>query len=54
MTAFTTPAANTFGNITRNMDAIRGPGFVNLDFSLVKQFCSAAASWESSAWTSGT
>jgi hypothetical protein len=24
--------------MTRNMDAVRGPGFVNLDFSLVKQF----------------
>jgi hypothetical protein len=35
---FASPAANTFGNMTRNMGDIRGPGFTNLDFSLVKQF----------------
>ena len=38
-TVFAAPAANTFGNMTRNMGGdIRGPGFVNFDFSLVKQF----------------
>ena len=35
---FSAPAANTFGTRTRNMGDIRGPGFTNLDFSLVKQF----------------
>jgi hypothetical protein len=35
---FTSPAANTFGTRTRNMGDVRGPGFTNLDFSLVKQF----------------
>ena len=35
---FTAPPANTFGNMTRNMGELRGPGFVNMDFSLVKQF----------------
>ena len=35
---FVAPAANTFGTRTRNMGDIRGPGFTNLDFSLVKQF----------------
>jgi hypothetical protein len=32
--AFTTPVAGTFGNLGRN--ALRGPGFANFDFSLVK------------------
>lgn len=35
---FSAPAANTFGNMTRNMSDIRGPRFTNLDFSIVKQF----------------
>jgi hypothetical protein len=36
---FSAPAANTWGNMTRNMGGdIRGPGFMNFDFSLVKQF----------------
>jgi hypothetical protein len=35
---FSAPAANTFGNMTRNMGDIRGPRFTNLDFSIVKQF----------------
>ena len=51
---FSAPAANTFGNMTRNMGDVRGPRFTNLDFSLVKQFTWAAAGWASSAWTSGT
>jgi hypothetical protein len=36
--AFTAPADNTWGNMTRNMGQIRGPGMVNFDMSLVKQF----------------
>lgn len=36
--AFAAPAANTFGNMTRNMSDIRGPGFLNFDASFVKQF----------------
>jgi hypothetical protein len=35
---FSSPAANTFGTRTRNMGDVRGPGFTNLDFSVVKQF----------------
>jgi len=35
---FSAPAANTFGNMTRNTGDVRGPRFTNLDFSLVKQF----------------
>jgi hypothetical protein len=35
---FAAPAANTFGNMTRNMGELRGPRFTNLDFSIVKQF----------------
>lgn len=35
---FSAPASNTFGNMTRNMDAFRGPGYLNLDMSFVKQF----------------
>jgi len=31
-------AANTFGNLTRNGSGINGPGYVNLDGSLVKRF----------------
>jgi len=34
--AFSVPAQNTWGNMTRN-DSIRGPGFWNLDASLVKR-----------------
>ncbi len=34
---FSAPAQNTWGNMTRN-DAIDGPGFWNLDASLVKRF----------------
>ncbi len=37
-TAFSAPAANTFGSRTRNMGDVRGPRFTNLDFSVVKQF----------------
>jgi len=35
---FSAPAANTFGARTRNMGDVRGPGFTNLDLSVVKQF----------------
>ena len=35
--AFSAPAANTFGSRTRNMRDVVGPRFTNLDFSLVKQ-----------------
>ena len=35
---FSDPAANTFGNLTRNGSGINGPGYVNLDGSLVKRF----------------
>ena len=35
---FSDPAANTFGNLTRNGAGIDGPGYVNLDGSLVKRF----------------
>jgi hypothetical protein len=35
---FSDPAANTFGNLTRNGAGINGPGYVNLDGSLVKRF----------------
>jgi len=38
ITAFAAPAANTFGNLTRRRGDLRGPGFLNFDFSLVKQF----------------
>jgi len=34
---FSAPAANTFGNMRRN-DSIRGPGYVNLDGTLIKRF----------------
>ena len=34
--SFRAPAANTFGNAGRNL--VRGPGFVNYDFSLFKNF----------------
>ena len=37
-TAFSTPAANTFGTMTRNTGDVRGPRFTNLDISLSKQF----------------
>ena len=38
-TVFAAPAANTWGTMTRNVGGdIRGPGFRNFDFSLVKQF----------------
>ena len=33
-----TPAANTFGNLTRNGAGINDPGYVNLDASIVKRF----------------
>jgi hypothetical protein len=36
--AFAQPAANTFGNLTRNNSGVRGPRFVNIDASLVKRF----------------
>ena len=35
--AFSAPAQDTWGNLTRN-GTIRGPGFWNLDASLVKRF----------------
>ncbi len=35
---FASPAANTFGTMTRNMSDIRGPRYTNLDMSVVKQF----------------
>jgi hypothetical protein len=35
---FSLPAENTFGNVTRAGTGIDGPGFVNLDGSLVKRF----------------
>jgi hypothetical protein len=34
---FSAPAANTFGNMRRN-DSIRGPGYTNLDGTLIKRF----------------
>jgi len=37
-TAFSAPANNTFGNLTRNGAGIDGPGYINLDGSLVKRF----------------
>jgi len=43
VTAFAAPAANTFGNMHRNMVQIRGPGFRNFDFSVVKQLPFAAS-----------
>jgi hypothetical protein len=38
VTSYSTPAADTFGTLTRNQGDLRGPNYVNLDFSLVKQF----------------
>jgi outer membrane receptor protein involved in Fe transport len=38
VTKFAAPAANTFGNRSRNIGDIRGPAFINLDFSVTKQF----------------
>jgi hypothetical protein len=38
VTAFSAPAANTFGNMTRNMDQVRGPGYLNFDVSFAKHF----------------
>jgi hypothetical protein len=35
-TVLTSPAPGTFGNMRRNV--VYGPGFVNLDFSLIKKF----------------
>ncbi len=35
---FTQPAADTFGNLSRNGAGINNPGFVNLDASIVKKF----------------
>lgn len=35
---FSAPAPATWGNLTRNSSGIRGPGYVNLDASLVKRF----------------
>lgn len=34
---FSAPAANTFGNMTRN-DSITGPGYTNLDGTMIKRF----------------
>ena len=36
-TVFSAPAANTFGNMRRN-DSIRGPGYANLDGTIIKRF----------------
>lgn len=36
-TVFSAPAANTFGNMKRN-DSIRGPGYTNLDGTIIKRF----------------
>jgi hypothetical protein len=41
--AFAQPAANTFGNLTRNDSGVRGPRFVNIDASLVKRFSLAGS-----------
>jgi hypothetical protein len=38
VTQFAAPAPNQFGNMSRNMGDIRGPGFFSIDFSVVKQF----------------
>jgi hypothetical protein len=37
ITAFAAPAANTFGNLTRNGAGVNAPAYVNLDASLVKK-----------------
>ena len=37
MTAFAAPAANTFGNLTRNGAGVNAPAYYNLDASLVKK-----------------
>lgn len=36
--AFAAPPPNTFGNLTRTGSGVNGPGYVNLDASLVKKF----------------
>jgi Carboxypeptidase regulatory-like domain/TonB dependent receptor len=36
-TVFSAPAANTFGTMRRN-DSIRGPGYTNLDGTIIKRF----------------
>ncbi len=36
-TAFAAPAANTFGNLTRNGAGVNAPAYYNLDASLVKK-----------------
>ncbi|MFN0109198.1 MAG: carboxypeptidase regulatory-like domain-containing protein [Blastocatellia bacterium] len=36
-TVFSAPAAGTFGNMRRN-DSIRGPGYTNLDGTIIKRF----------------
>lgn len=36
-TVFSAPAVNTFGNMKRN-DSIRGPGYTNLDGTIIKRF----------------
>jgi hypothetical protein len=36
--AFSAPAANVFGNVTRSGAGIDGPGYLNLDASIVKKF----------------
>ncbi len=35
---FTQPAPFTFGNVSRTLPDVRGPGVRNLDFSLFKNF----------------
>jgi hypothetical protein len=37
ITAFAAPAANTFGNLTRNGSGVNAPAYYNLDASLVKK-----------------
>ena len=34
--AFTLPDAFTFGNVSRTLPDVRGPGLVNFDLSLIK------------------
>ena len=36
--AFTLPDPFTFGNVSRTLSNVRGPGFVNFDISLIKNF----------------
>jgi hypothetical protein len=42
ISAFAAPPPNTFGNLTRTGSGLDGPGYVNLDASLVKKFTMGA------------